>query len=386
MTSIQQYFEPVNDKYIDGNQWESTQVRNLIDIHFTASFPDLESKKIVIFHVLEYEGSDNEFIDNDCKIRDSFYSLHHYSFPATADLGNIQLMPTRKETFSIVQHVCEYLIDLNIIPIIIGGGHDLSYAVYKAYVSLNKVITLSIIDNKFDIGLKEDVLSSSSYLGKIISHKPSCLFNYVNLGYQEYLVSPLAVDMLEKMNFDIIRLADIKKTLSDVEPIMRNSDFLSFDISSISYAYASANTYSSPNGLSGREACSIFRYAGMSDKISSVGLFEYNHILDINHQTAQLISQMIWYFIDGYTKRKNELNPNLKNCLKYTVSFDDGKNEIVFYKSKNTARWWMGVPFISDSNNRKERYFVACSYNDYKVANQGDIPEKWIKTFNKLSE
>ena len=192
--------------------------------------------------------------------------------------------------------------------------------------------------------------------------------------------------MLEKMNFDIIRLADIKKTLSDVEPIMRNSDFLSFDISSISYAYASANTYSSPNGLSGREACSIFRYAGMSDKISSVGLFEYNHILDINHQTAQLISQMIWYFIDGYTKRKNELNPNLKNCLKYTVSFDDGKNEIVFYKSKNTARWWMGVPFISDTNNSKERYFVACSYNDYKVANQGDIPEKWIKTFNKLSE
>ena len=43
---------------------------------------------------------------------------------------------------------------------------------------------------------------------------------------------------------------------------------------------------------------------------------------------------MIWYFIDGYKIRKNELNPNMKNCVKYTVAFDDGKNEITFYKSQ----------------------------------------------------
>ena len=60
-------------------------------------------------------------------------------------------------------------------------------------------------------------------------------------------------------------------------------------------------------------------------------MVEYNQELDVNNQTSQLLAQMIWYFVDGYKMRKQELNPNLKNCVKYTVTFDDGKNEIIFY-------------------------------------------------------
>ena len=29
-------------------------------------------------------------------------------------------------------------------------------------------------------------------------------------------------------------------------------------------------------------------------------------------------------------------------------------------------------------------YFVACSYSDYEQQMHGDIPEKWLKTFNKF--
>ena len=48
--------------------------------------------------------------------------------------------------------------------------------------------------------------------------------------------------------------------------------------------------------------------------------------------------------------QKKWINPNVK--LLNTVSFDDGKNEIVFYKSNLSARWWMGVPFKNlDSSN-----------------------------------
>ena len=133
------------------------------------------------------------------------------------------------------------------------------------------------------------------------------------------------------MNFDLLRLGDLKANFQESEPIMRNTDFLSFDISAIQYSYAQANVYNSPNGLTGEEACQIMRYAGVSDKLSAVGLFEYNQELDDNNQTAQLLSQMLWYFIDGYQLRKQELNPNLKNCIQYTVAFEDGKNQIIFY-------------------------------------------------------
>ena len=94
---------------------------------------------------------------------------------------------------------------------------------------------------------------------------------------------------------------------------------------------------------------------------------------------------MFWYFLDGFKQRKNELNPNLNECTKYTVSFDDGKNEVQFYKSNKTGRWWIGVPFSNSEKKKKDNYFVACSYRDYEQSNQGEPPERWIKTYQKLN-
>jgi len=386
MIELNSYFKPLNAEiYSDKKKWETTQIGRLIDLHTANFFPDVKFSEIAIFNVPEYEGSKNKFSEIDCKIRSSFYSLHYDELPRIVDLGEIKLMPTRKESFQKIQDVCQNLIHQGIVPFIIGGGHDVSYAVYKAYAALNKFITLSVVDSKFDIGLEEDNLASFSHLGKIIAHKPSHLFHYVNLAYQSYFVSPLAVKMIDGMNFDAVRLGELKTNFKEVEPVMRNTDFLSFDISAVSNTYASANVYSSPNGLDGEEACKILHYAGVSDKVSAVGFFEYNQELDEDNQTAYLLSQMLWYFVDGYKKRKNELNPNIKNCIKYTVSFEDGKNEIVFYKSKISGRWWMGVPFIAKIKKDVENYFVACSYRDYELANQGEVPERWIKTYNKFS-
>ena len=385
MIELHSYFNPLNSGiYAVKDRWETTQIGRLIDFHTADHFPEVKFAEMAIFNVPEYEGSKNKSDSQDCKIRASFYELHKEKLPRIVDLGTLQLMPTRKESFRSIQVVCEALIHDGIIPIVIGGGHDISYAVYKAYAALEKFITLTVVDKSFDIGLEDDKLASYSHFGKIISHKPSHLFHYVSLGYQSYFVSNMATEMLKEMNFDLLRLGDLKANFQEVEPIMRNTDFLSFDISAIQCAYAQANAYSSPNGLTGEEACQIMRYAGVSDKLSAVGLFEYNQELDANNQTAQLVSQMLWYFIDGYKLRKQELNPNLKNCIQYTVAFEDGKNEIIFYKSQSSGRWWMGVPFKKEGEKQLQNYFVACSYRDYELANQGEVPERWLKTYNKF--
>jgi formiminoglutamase len=145
-----------------------------------------------------------------------------------------------------------------------------------------------------------------------------------------------------------------------------------------------SNVYSTPNGFDGEEACRISRYAGISDKISCFGIFEYNQDLDENNQGSQLISQMMWYFLEGVRSRKHELNPNVNNCVKYTVAFEDEQTQIVFYKSKTSGRWWMGVPFKSSKTDEMDNYFVACSYHDYEKANKGEIPQRWIKTYNRF--
>ena len=383
---LKEYFKPNSEeKYQDQNNWQSTQLGHQIYSHNLNQFPEYKFCEIAFFNVREYEGSLNLTTDKECKIRSELYDLHFDKSPRICDLGFLDLQKNRKDSFKNLENVCVELLHNGILPLIIGGGHDITYAIYKAYSSIDKSITLTVVDKKFDLGNKYEKLSNTNFFSKILEAKPNNLFHYNNVGYQTFFVSPLAVKMLDDLNFDVLRLGNVNSKMRNVEPVLRNTDLLSFDLSSVKSSDLNANKYSSPNGLSAMEACKIIRYAGLSDKVSSLAICEYNQLLDINGLTSQLVSQMIWYFIEGVKARKNELNPNIKNCIKYTVSFDDGKNEIIFYKSNLSARWWMGVPFKNLDNTNLDYYFVACSYEDYEQANKGEIPSKWIKTFNKLS-
>ena len=378
-------FIPLNPGlYSVKERWNPSQIGFQIDSHTQESFPNVDYAEIAIFNVPEYEGTDNVATTADCKIRDAFYRLYFDDLPKVADLGTLSMMPTRKESFELITEVCTDLIDKGIIPVIIGGGQDISYAVYKAYANLEKGITFCVADSTFDIGKQEDKLHSKSFLSKIISYKPNYLFNYINLGYQTYFVKPEEISLLEGLNFEVNRLGEVKNNMYEIEPILRNADFLSFDLSCVKSSFLMSNVYSTPNGFDGEEACRISRYAGISDKISCFGIFEYNQDLDENNQGSQLISQMMWYFLEGVRSRKHELNPNVNNCVKYTVAFEDEQTKIVFYKSKTSGRWWMGVPFKSSKTDKMDNYFVACSYHDYEKANKGEIPQRWIKTYNRF--
>jgi|TARA_B100001142_G_scaffold330334_1_gene398265 arginase family enzyme len=377
------YFNPIEDGIISIN-WQSSQIGHCINKHSFNNEPNMEDVKVAFFLVPECTGTENKLTDTSL-VRKELYALHFEDLPTLVDLGDLQIKSTKKETFKEIELVCIKLLKENILPLIIGGGNDISYAIYKAYASLEKIITFTSVDNSFDLGTKEDKINTHSYLSKIIAYQPNHLFNYCNIAYQSYFESPAAIDMLDKIYFDSYRLGFIKSNIFEVEPIMRNTDFLSFDISAISQAYASANVFASPNGLDGVESCSIMRYAGLSDKLTSCGIFEYNSTMDNHLQTAKIIAQMCWYFLDGFKQRKNELNPRLEECTKYTVSFDNGMNEVEFYKSNKTGRWWIGVPFSNSDNNQKDNYFVACSYRDYEKSNQGVPPERWIKTYQKMN-
>ena len=165
MKSIQAYFNPVSTFYTNKKNWETTQIGRGIETFQENRFPNLKFTEIVFFNIPEYEGSKNSASVSDCKIRAIFYSFHHEDLPSIADLGTLNLMPTRKETFKIIEIVCKELLHNGIIPFIVGGGHDLNYAIYKAYVSLDRFITLTDVDRQFDIGLEDDVNIAFKYEG-----------------------------------------------------------------------------------------------------------------------------------------------------------------------------------------------------------------------------
>ena len=357
-----------------------------IQIHsHQEGFPDLENVQIAIFGVNEDRNSQDNFgCGEDLLIvREKFYQLFPGKWHTNiADLGTIEKGNQVSDTYFAVKEITTFLLKNNIIPIIIGGGQDITYVNYRAYDALEQSVNITAVDSRFDLGNLEEELTSQSYLSKIIMQEPNNLFNYCNVGYQTYFNSQEEISLLDNLFFDTYRLGEAK-ILENIEPAFRNSDIVSIDIGAVRQSEAPGNNNSSPNGFYGEEICAVSRYAGLSDKVSSFGIYEYNSKHDNNNQTAHLIAQMIWYFIEGVNFRvKDYPFSGKENYQKFTVLLEDDE-PLFFYKSNKSGRWWIEINILSN-NKYKRHALIPCTYKDYKDATKQLIPEKWYKAMRKM--
>ncbi len=352
-------------------------------------FPDLEGVQIALIGVEE----DRMALGNHgCgkapdHVRSYLYKLYsHWSSLSIVDLGNIKSGNTVEDTYFALKEVINHLIKRNILPVLIGGSQDLTYANYLAYENTGRVVNIASIDSVFDLGHEDDELNSRSYLSRIIMHQPNYLFNYTNIGYQTYFVNLDELQLMKNLFFDINRLGNVRANLAETEPMVRNADILSVDISAVRAANAPGSFYAAANGLAGEEACQICRYAGMSDKLTSIGFYETNPKFDPQGLTAHLVAQMIWYFLDGFVNRNHDFpEQNKKDFVRFRVYLEDHGEELFFLKSKKTDRWWIQVPPKDESEkNPGPNHFVPCSYEDYQTALRKEIPDRWWKLQQKL--
>lgn len=392
--SLSDFFSPTNLEKITPKQGFLTSQLGLKVDFYTDQFPDLEENNyhIAIFGVNDDRGAVN---NNGCALaadyfRSQFYALNEGPFATKIiDLGNIIAGREISDTYFAVKTAVSTLVKLNIVPIIIGGGQDITYAQYMAYESLEQKVDLVVVDSKFDLDEDEGeeiATTSNSYLSKIFLHQPNYLFNFSNIGYQTYYVNQESLKVMDKLYFDVHRLGEFMPDITLAEPIIRNANMISFDISAVRSGDAAANANAGPNGFYGDDACRITRYAGMNDKLTSIGFYEFNPAFDQNGQTAMLLAQMVWYFIDGFYNRKQDfpLTPKSQYII-YRASLKDGSGEMNFVKSKRSDRWWMQVPYPSGISENERFHLVPCRYDDFNTAVNGEMPNLWWRTYQKLT-
>ena len=107
---------------------------------------------------------------------------------------------------------------------------------------------------------------------------------------------------------------------------------------------------------------------------SFFGLFEYCPEHDLQNVTAKLAAQLIWYYLDGFTARTNDLPTMHNEFSKYRCDLKDNQLPILFLKSKRTNRWWMQL----------ENHTIPCSYADYQKAAAGELSERYLDALKKL--
>ncbi len=337
---------------------------------YTSSFPDIEPADIVFLGITEERGTGNGVSNGDAPdlIRKNLYRLYNWHPDVRiADIGNINSGASLIDTYAAAKAVIAEMVAAKKTVIILGGSHDLTLAQYGAYVQQEQIIEASCVDAFINLNM-ETRLRSENFLMEMLTGEPNFIRHYNHIGFQSYFVHPNILQTMDRLRFDCFRVGVVKEALEEMEPVIRSSNMLSIDMAAMAHAYAPANR-TTPNGLSGEDVCTLTRYAGLSENLSSLGIYGYNAKNDVYELTAIQAAQMIWYFIDGKSKSKTEAPiKDRHQFTEYHTTISEA--DTVFLQSKKTGRWWMQLP------NQK---FIACSGTDYQLAIHSEIPERWLR-------
>ena len=392
VNSLEEYFNPVSDQIIaDAEKGEeNTFGRN---IQFNTYDPaEIKKADIVIFGVEEDRNAKNNWGCSHAPdfVRSEMYKLFRPSHKQRViDLGNMNAGLSVTDTYYGLAEICKDLKELAAIPIILGGSQDLSIAQFMGAEAAGTLLEFMTVDSKVDMfGDEQEISTPDNFLNHLFLNHSNNLFHFVTAGYQEYLNDPGALQALDNVFFETVSLGELRADIAEFEPYIRSIDLLSFDMSAIRFSDAPGVPNANANGLFAHEACQIARYAGIAQKLSSIGFYNFNPTKDPKGVTASLLAQMVWYFVQGYYARIEDLPPGENNSyIKYLANIKHLDQEIIFYRSKKSDRWWMEIPIADDEEDNKKCHILPCSYSDYrKVCLEQDLPDKWLRAQKKFAK
>jgi arginase family enzyme len=374
MNSLTDFLVPVNKDLINNDAgYKDGQFARQIAIYET-DLPDITDIDIVLVGLMENRGGGVLFSETNAGtgsadiIRKKFYEMFFWHTDIRiADLGNIKTGEALTDSYFAIKSVLAELLKKNKTVVLFGGTHDNTLAQYFAYKDIGKVVEATGIDALIDLS-SDSSLRAENFLLEMLTGEPNLVRHYNHIGFQSYFVHPGLLQTLDKLRFDCFRLGQVTENIEEAEPVIRNSHMVSIDVQCIKHSDAPGSAVS-PNGFTGTEICTLAQQAGLSNNLSSLGIYGYNYSTDTNELTASQIAQMIWYFIDGrHRSRQEAAFEDKQHFNEYHCTFTEV--ETIFLQSQKTGRWWMQLP------NKK---MIACSYKDYITASKNDIPERWLR-------
>ena len=298
--------------------------------------------------------------------------------PAQAPMIDLGNLIQAKPNFAV--QLFGLLLQNRIVPILFGAAENFISALYHAYQLNEKMVSLTIADRRIRFNAKTS--DDTAYLNKLLNPLHPNLFHLSIIGTQSHLNSPHLFDILHENDFDILPLAGIRHDISEAEPIIRDADLFVLNTDVLHYADYPAQTEPYPLGISAHQACTLARYAGMSDKLSAFGLFGSDPAADTTTVAPRTAALIIHYFIHGFISRQKDFPASKSNLKKYVVMHNN--HQLAFWKSRKTGRWWIEIPVIKPGRPPRHA-LMPCSHKDYLAATKGNLPDRLIKGLIRFS-
>ncbi|MEJ0080828.1 MAG: formimidoylglutamase [Puia sp.] len=191
------------------------------------------------------------------------------------------------------------LLDKNYFPILLGGGHDISYGHFRGISKhLGKaIIGIINMDAHFDVRSPKNGENSGTAFSQIAEEASlnSRAFHYLCLGIQKQSntkscftrAHDLGVEYIPIEGFQIKNIENILvRLLAFIYQV--DAVYLTIDMDGFSSAFAPGVSAPSPLGFSPDVATEVIRTISQSGKLVSMDIAELNPRYDLDDRTARL--------------------------------------------------------------------------------------------------
>lgn len=318
----------------------------------------------------------SSFVETSDLIREQLYQLKGFSGSfRIVDLGNVKTGKEITDTYSALRLISEELAARGVPVLFLGGNQSFTVPLLEGLNKSEPILT--VIDDRIDHLADKESISDDIFLNNLPTD------TIVNvMAVQSFFVPQDSKETFsEEFNGALFTLGELRSSIRDMEPYLRETDLVSFDFGALKLSEAPGQMRNSPNGLTGEEACQLAWYAGISTNPGSFSIFGYNPAKDPERTGAMMAAQIVWYFLYGKSKKMDEIpQDEAIDFLHYVVPIEGIPEPVTFLKHPVSKRWWMEVP-SPDCDLFPRR--IPCSKSDYRKACRNEIPERWWASFNK---
>ena len=228
------------------------------------------------------------------------------------DAGDVDCSGELEDIHAQLEAVVRQICSAGLIPVVIGGGHDITYAAASGAYGVYGTLGMFNFDAHLDVRPPIPQRNSGTSFRMLIEEERLDPQRFVEFGIQPFANARKHIEWLEECGgtirtLDAVREAGVKNALTEALRIATGTEdrpvYGTLDIDGVRSADAPGVSAPSPDGLSAADLLAAARMLGAQPDCVALDVVEVNPVFDTDNRTAKLAAHAIARFLAGVLAR-----------------------------------------------------------------------------------